>query len=109
MAKKILFLLFISLSLHLFSQEKKSDKLVDLNKVSLFPNPITNGKVTVRFLDKVNVTNIAVFSAIGKKVYERKKPKIINSRFNIRNLKSGVYLLKISTDKQSITKKLVVK
>lgn len=115
MVKKILFLLCISLLLvNVFAQEKSTTlpkqgvSTTDLTKIKLYPNPITKGKVTVIFPEKAKVSNVEVFSVLGKKIYQRKNPHILDNRINIRRLKTGMYLLKISTENKSITKKIIV-
>jgi len=72
---------------------------------SLYPNPTDTGSVTISSLnsDEMNVT---VFDILGKQV---KNEILTNNTLNVSNLKSGIYIVKISQNNASVTKKLVVK
>lgn len=81
----------------------------ELTSTSVYPNPVLNGKVTITFPKNAEITNVEVFSVLGKRIYYRKNPIILEDRINIRNLKTGIYLLKISNKTDAITRKIVVK
>ena len=105
MLKKLLFL-FLLVTLSSFSQEKSIDKLV------ASPNPFTNS--TKIFVDsKINQTVVlTVRNVLGKTVYS-KKIKVINGRnsipFQRNDLKSGMYIYAIQSNKEVISKRFVIK
>ena len=106
MVKKILLLFFLMISLSSFSQEKSIDKLV------ASPNPFTN-TTTIFVNSKTNQTVIlTVRNVLGKTVYS-KKLKVINGRnsipFNRNDLKSGMYIYAIQSNKEVISKRFVIK
>lgn len=72
----------------------------DENFISVYPNPTTS-----MLFVKTNqeVKRITVFSILGKKVTEIKG----SNELNMTNYQSGIYILKIDTAKNSITKKVV--
>lgn len=91
------------------------------NKSSLRVNELNTGKYLSAFLntetkeisvtktDFVNIKSISLFDLKGKKVQNWKTiPK--KNTFNLKVVKanSGIYLLKIDTNKNSITKKIVI-
>lgn len=77
----------------------------DANQFSIFPNPATKGFVNITSQlegDK----SIAVFDVLGKQVINT---TISNDRLNISDLSSGFYIVKVSQENSTSTKKLVVK
>jgi hypothetical protein len=73
--------------------------------LSLYPNPVSNGKVyitTKNDLDK----EIQIFDVLGKKVFQT----VLSSReLNISTLSPGVYIIKIKEEEASTTRKLIVR
>ena len=74
-------------------------------KFSIFPNPTNTGDVNI---SSVNATPIAVtvFDILGKQV---KNATISNNRLDVSNLKTGIYLLRLTQDGATSTKKLVIR
>jgi len=76
------------------------------SQISIYPNP-TNGKIEVRS-EKLEIRSIEIYNALGEKVYS----SIINSQLSIINLDvsdlpSGVYIVKVKTEKGVAVKKFV--
>ncbi|MFY0483613.1 glycosyl hydrolase [Flavobacterium sp. PLA-1-15] len=72
------------------------------NSITMYPNPATN---TVNIDSKgTTVSKVELYSVLGSKVLETAESKI-----NIENLSSGIYLVKIYAGTKFTTKKLVVK
>ncbi|MEM6684447.1 MAG: T9SS type A sorting domain-containing protein [Bacteroidota bacterium] len=70
----------------------------------MFPNP-TNG-TSVTITSEFNTTkDVQVYSILGKQVINTK----ITNTLNVADLQSGIYIVKITEDGKSATKKLVVK
>ncbi|WP_452223930.1 T9SS type A sorting domain-containing protein [Lacinutrix chionoecetis] len=68
--------------------------------VSLYPNPTLN-KVTVSSKHKIN--NLEVFNLLGQRILQNTSQNTID----LSHFKSGVYLVKIKTDKGEVTKKIL--
>ena len=105
MVNKIHFLLLL-VTLSSFSQEKSIDKLV------ASPNPFTNN-TTIFVNSKMNQTVIlTVRNVLGKTVFS-KKIKVLNGRnsipFHRNDLKSGMYIYAIQSNKEVISKRFVIK
>lgn len=82
-----------------------SSSSLETDKFNLFPNPTNTGEVTVA---SVNASPISVdiFDVLGKRV---KNETISNNRLDVSNLKPGVYLLRLTQDNATSTKKLVIR
>lgn len=73
-----------------------------VNALNIFPNP-TNDILNIHVLNSVNIENIEIFSLQGRLI---KNEKLLNKSLNINDLASGMYLLKVTTDKGVVTEKL---
>ncbi|TYB79022.1 T9SS type A sorting domain-containing protein [Bizionia myxarmorum] len=72
---------------------------------NVYPNPSTNGFVTITSPTSEAIS-VSVYDVLGKQVLNN---TITNNTLNVSSLNSGLYILKISQNGNSITKKLVIK
>ncbi|RZN84203.1 MAG: T9SS type A sorting domain-containing protein [Winogradskyella sp.] len=77
----------------------------DRNQFSIFPNPTNTGEVNISSVNASPIV-ITVFDVLGKQV---KNETISNDKLDVSNLKSGIYLLRITQDGATSTKKLVIR
>ncbi|WP_458628549.1 T9SS type A sorting domain-containing protein [Winogradskyella sp. PC D3.3] len=75
------------------------------NTFSLYPNPTNTGSVSISSTNS-DAISVQVFDILGKQV---KNETLTNNILNVANLKSGVYIVKITQNNASTTKKLVIK
>ncbi len=93
-----------------FSPGRRNDQVLSNNRYdatsfSIFPNPTNTGVVTIT--SSVNEDmNVQVFDLLGKQV---KNETLTNNTLNVSNLKTGIYLVKITQNNATVTKKLVIK
>lgn len=71
---------------------------------NLYPNPTSTGFVTIN-TNNASPVNVKVFDILGKQVLES---NVANSQLNVSALNSGIYILKLTQDNASVTKKLVI-
>ena len=71
----------------------------------LFPNPVTDGTVFI-ITKKNNLKDILIYNVLGKVVLQK---KVSATYLNVSNLNSGVYILKVTEDNKTTTRKLVIK
>jgi len=77
----------------------------NIEGLTIYPNPVTNNKVYIS--STLNeAKQIDIYDVLGKKVISQ---KLIGKELNITDLKPGVYILRIQENKQSATRKLVVR
>ncbi|WBX74325.1 T9SS type A sorting domain-containing protein [Tenacibaculum pacificus] len=105
MAKKILFFLLL-ITISSFSQQKSIDKLV------ASPNPFVNNTTIFVNSTSKQAVILTVRNILGKTVYS-KQVDVINGRnsilFNRNDLKSGMYIYAIQSNKEIISKRFVIK
>ncbi|WP_298520133.1 T9SS type A sorting domain-containing protein [uncultured Kordia sp.] len=71
---------------------------------SMYPNPATGNTITIASASN-NTKDVQVYSILGKQVINT----TITNTLNIADLQSGVYVVKITNNGKSTTKKLVIK
>lgn len=82
-----------------------ADNALQKDVFTVFPNPTANGYVNISSASSLQ-KDIEVYDVLGKQVLRQ---RITGNRLDINNLRSGVYILKISQDNRTETKKLVVR
>ncbi|NRB84637.1 MAG: T9SS type A sorting domain-containing protein, partial [Winogradskyella sp.] len=82
-----------------------SNNNFNLNQLSLYPNPTNTGSVTITSSSN-DTMNVQVFDILGKEV---KNETITNHTLDVSSLTTGMYLVKITQNNTSTTKKLVIR
>ena len=82
-----------------------SNNEFDLDKVSIYPNPTDSGFVTINSTTN-GTLDVQVFDLLGKQV---KNETLTNNTLDVSNLNTGMYIVKITQNNASITKKLVIR
>ena len=74
-----------------------------LNTISIYPNPVKDA-LHINLNETVE-TKVEIYDVLGKRILS----KVIysSSTINTSNLNSGLYILKLTQDKESISKKLI--
>lgn len=75
----------------------------DLNNVNFYPNPLKGNQL---YFNTKQTLNINLYNILGKKVLTQEVNNT-NNTINLNNFSKGVYLVKISNQNQTITKKLI--
>ncbi|WP_334113797.1 T9SS type A sorting domain-containing protein, partial [Paucihalobacter sp.] len=86
---------------------KSSLSINDLNqnnKITLYPNPASNGDVTIQ-TDLRGTKQIEMYDINGRQVL---KTSTIGDRINVDNFNAGLYLVRISIDDASTVSKLII-
>ena len=71
----------------------------------IYPNP-SNGDFNIIFDDSNGVHSVEIFSLLGQKVFE--KNNTLSSSISVNNLQKGTYLIKVTKDSKSTTKKIII-
>ncbi|WP_405293871.1 T9SS type A sorting domain-containing protein [Algibacter sp. Ld11] len=111
--KKQYFLIFFALYTLLvftpFDAQNKNAFFEAKDKIeglSIYPNPVATQHDVVYISSKQNLTkNIKIFSVLGKQVLST---KLVGKALNISRLNKGVYILNITENNISETRKLVI-
>lgn len=79
------------------------DNFILNDAIKMYPNPVQNF-LTIK--SSLPITDVQVYSLLGEPV---KHIRGNYSRIDLRELNSGIYMIKIHSDQFSVTKKLVKK
>jgi len=105
----ITFLLAFFFTVSVSAQDSKtSPKTQDgttIEGLSLYPNPVLNGKVYISSKNDFE-KEIIIFDVLGKKVLQT---HLSTKELSIPDLTPGVYIIKISEQNNSATRKLIVR
>ena len=77
-----------------------------LGTVAVFPNPSEDSKINIQ--TEVVLDEISLVTINGQLVDQIKKPYMENNLFTLKNLSPGFYFLKLTSNNQSIVKKIIV-
>lgn len=77
-----------------------------LANVVVYPNPSNNNRINIQ--SEVVLDEIQLINLNGQLVQQIKKPVSQDNTYSLNNLPQGFYLLKLSSENQTITKKVIV-
>lgn len=101
----LIFFFAVSVSAQEVKQQSKSQETSVIEGLSLYPNPVSNGKVYITSKNDLD-KNIIIFDVLGKKALQT----IISSKeLNVSDLLPGVYIIKINEGEATATRKLIVR
>ena len=83
-----------------------SVKDVLASKFSVSPNPATN-VININNAENILVTNVSILDINGRTVNSTSFDGVASAQINISNLALGMYMMNISSDKGTISKKIV--
>ena len=75
-----------------------------ISGLKVYPNPVTNGKFFIS-TDTNSDKSVVIFDVLGKQVLNTTATESVN----VSNLKTGVYIVKITEEGKTATRKLVIK
>jgi len=78
---------------------------VEATNFAIYPNPTATGAVNI-ISAQAGTVEVSVFDILGKQVISQ---TVNNNTLNVSQLNAGVYIVKISQNNTSVTKKLIVK
>ncbi|MBD0834107.1 T9SS type A sorting domain-containing protein [Aestuariibaculum suncheonense] len=113
MKKNYVLILLFSLALFTSQSNWGQNKAIGnpiqqtIENLSIYPNPVSSGKTYIYITTKQNLTKkIEFFDVLGKRIYTT---MLTGKELNISNLNKGVYILKVTENNISETRKLVIR
>ena len=110
MKKNYVFLLFFVLlfmvSYYCNAQsDLQNNDSANIEDLTIYPNPVSHGKLYITTKQNL-MKEVEIFNVLGKSIF---KTTLFSKELNVSKLHSGVYLLKITENNISTTRKLVIK
>lgn len=75
-----------------------------IDGLKMYPNPVKGGNLHIETASNGSI-EVAIFDLVGKQVVST---KVVNNTVNVANLTTGVYVVKITEEGKTSTKKLVI-
>ncbi len=75
-----------------------------ISGLNMYPNPVTKGTLYITS-NSSSAKSVAIFDILGKQVLNAKTS---NNAVNVANLKGGVYIVKITEEGKTDTRKLII-
>ncbi|PJA08522.1 MAG: hypothetical protein COX70_03395, partial [Flavobacteriales bacterium CG_4_10_14_0_2_um_filter_32_8] len=88
-----------------YDHAESVNELTNDNLFKLFPNPVTN-QLTIVFKE-IEKRTIRLIDVLGKKVLEDKNSDV-TIKVNVSQFSKGIYLLKVETDKENSSQKIII-
>lgn len=88
-----------------FNEVLSLDSEVRSDSFRMYPNPTNTGNVSITSTNSEDI-DIQVFDVLGKQVIDQ---RLTNNNLDVSQLRSGLYIVKITQNNASVTKKLVIK
>jgi len=79
---------------------------MNVSKFSVYPNPVTNGKLFISSASS-SEKQVAIYSLLGQKVLQTITAN--NTEINVSKLAKGTYILNVTEDGKSESKKVMIK
>lgn len=76
-----------------------------IDGLSMYPNPVSGNVLNISSSANLDM-NVAIFDVLGKQVINT---KVTNNTINVSSLTAGVYIVKVTEDGKTATRKLVVR
>ena len=76
--------------------------------VKFYPNPLTSDQTIKLSFGLPIKGNVSIFSITGKQVFHDVVNNENKKEINVANLTNGIYMLKVSTQSASTTRKVVI-
>ncbi len=112
MAKNYFYIIFllaffftVSASAQDSKQLPKTQDAAGIEGLSLYPNPVTSGRVYISSKNDLE-KEVVVFDILGKRVLQT---HLASRELNVSDLVPGVYIIKISEQNTSSTRKLIIR
>lgn len=87
-----------------FSVDVLSNDTFKENTFKIYPNPTSLGYINISSKSQTAM-NVGVYDILGKQVINQ---TVKNNRLDVSNLNTGIYIMKISQDDATTTKKLII-
>jgi len=101
----MIFATILSAQKALIKDVVQNDEPTEILNFKLYPNPVLENRVYITTKNNA-IKDIVIYNIFGEVVL---KQRLITKELNITKLVSGIYLIQVTENKKSITRKLVVK
>lgn len=81
-----------------------TEEFISLENLSIYPNPVNN-QLTIK-AKNYDIESVEIFNLLGKRISHQNN--LINNTMDVSEIATGVYLLKVTSGNNSVTKRIVI-
>lgn len=81
-----------------------SNQFNEIAGFSMYPNPVSNGKLFFTSENNIEKT-VAIYDLVGKQIINQ----VVTNELNVASLTTGVYVVKVTEEGKTATRKLIVR
>ena len=78
----------------------------EYTNISVYPNPSKDHKINIE--SSISVDDLQIININGQLLMEVKNPQFNNNHYTLENIPNGFYFLKLNSNNQSFTKKVIL-
>jgi D-alanyl-D-alanine carboxypeptidase len=86
---------------------EKISELLEERSVKIYPNP-NNGNFNIEFLNLDHVAEIRIYNTLGKTIFRGIVNNLVQQQVNLGGIVKGLYMVKITDQKEQFIRKVVV-
>ena len=81
---------------------------IEKSDLIVFPNP-ANTNISLSSSSNLLIQNVEIFTVLGDRIITKKRVNKMNVNLDVSNLTKGIYFVRAKTDKEVISKKIIIK
>jgi hypothetical protein len=89
------------------SLPEKQDLVPREKSIKVYPNP-NNGQFKIELINYESGASIEIYNILGAKIYQSESSSKDHCDINLPGLEKGIYVVKITSQKEQVTKKITV-
>ena len=75
------------------------------SNLTVYPNPAKTN-ITIKSSDQTQIDSVELYSVLGKRVFTTSN--LVNDSIDVSEIASGIYLLKVNSGANSVTKRIII-
>ncbi|WP_178989309.1 T9SS type A sorting domain-containing protein [Winogradskyella schleiferi] len=75
------------------------------SNLTIYPNPAKT-TITIKSADQIQIDSVELYSVLGKRVFT--SSNLVNDAIDVSDITSGIYVLKVNSSSNSVTKRIII-
>jgi endonuclease I/chitodextrinase len=75
---------------------------------NVYPNPSTNNTLTISVKNNTALKGVQLYNTLGQLIISVKNPKTVQNKIQLKNIPSGIYILKVFNSKEYSSRRIII-